>query len=146
MIEGCIQIFFILLSCFYLYHKLLNIEKHPFNIELYCYIYFAVCSCLLCFISKNIYYIFYYPALIILFFVFIRLYTQTHYKTALITTVIALGISLCAFTLSAVICYYDIVFIMHRTYAGKSLLDFNKACYWHHAICTCTPAFSVKTS
>lgn len=43
-------------------------------------------------------------------------------------------------------CYYDIVFIMHRTYAGKSLLDFNKTCYWHHAIFTCTPAFSVKTS
>lgn len=103
MIEGCIQIFFILLSCFYLYHKLLNIKKRPFNIEFYCYIYFAGCSCLLWLISKNIYYIFYYPALIILFFVFIRLYTQTHYKTALITTVIALGISLCAFTLSAVI-------------------------------------------
>lgn len=103
MIESCIQIFFILLSCFYSYHKLLNIKKRPFNVEVYCYIYFAVCSCLLWLISKNIYYIFYYPALIILFFVFIRLYTQTHYKTALITTVIALGISLCAFTLSAVI-------------------------------------------
>lgn len=103
MIQSCIQIFFILLSCFYLYHKLLNIEKRPFNVEVYCYIYFAVCSCLLWLISKNIYYIFYYPALIILFFVFIRLYTQTHYKTALITTVIALGISLCSFTFSAVI-------------------------------------------
>lgn len=103
MIESCIQIFFILLSCFYLYHKLLNIEKRPFNIELYCYIYFAGCSCLLCLISKNIYYIVCFPALIILFFVFIKIYTHTNYKTALITTVIALGISLCSFTFSAVI-------------------------------------------
>lgn len=103
MIESCIQIFFILLSCFYLYHKLLNIEKRPFNIEPYCYIYFAGCSCLLCLISKNIYYIVYFPALIILFFVFIKIYTHTNYKTALITTVIALGISLCSFTFSAVI-------------------------------------------
>lgn len=94
---------FILLSCFYLYHKLLNIEKRPFNIELYCYIYFAGCSCLLCLISKNIYYIVCFPALIILFFVFIKIYTHTNYKTALITTVIALGISLCSFTFSAVI-------------------------------------------
>ena len=103
MIEGCIQIFFILLSCFYLYDKLLNIEKRPFNIELYCYIYFAGCSCLLYLISKNIYYIVCFPALIILFFVFIKIYTHTNYKTALITTVIALGISLCSFTFSAVI-------------------------------------------
>lgn len=103
MIQSCIQIFFILLSCFYLYHKLLNIEKRPFNIELYCYIYFAGCSCLLYSISKNIYYIVYFPALIILFFVFIKIYTHTNYKTALITTVIALGISLCSFTFSAVI-------------------------------------------
>ena len=103
MIESCIQIFFILLSCFYLYHKLLNIEKRPFNIELYCYIYFAGCSCLLYSISKNIYYIVCFPALIILFFVFIKIYTHTNYKTALITTVIALGISLCSFTFSAVI-------------------------------------------
>lgn len=103
MIQSCIQIFFILLSCFYLYHKLLNIEKRPFNIEFYCYIYFAGCSCLLYSISKNIYYIVYFPALIILFFVFIKIYTYTNYKTALITTVIALGISLCSFTFSAVI-------------------------------------------
>lgn len=103
MIQSCIQIFFILLSCFYLYHKLLNIKKRPFNIELYCYIYFAGCSCLLYSISKNIYYIVYFPALIILFFVFIKIYTHTNYKTALITTVIALGISLCSFTFSAVI-------------------------------------------
>lgn len=103
MIQSCIQIFFILLSCFYLYHKLLNIKKRPFNIELYCYIYFADCSCLLYSISKNIYYIVYFPALIILFFVFIKIYTHTNYKTALITTVIALGISLCSFTFSAVI-------------------------------------------
>lgn len=88
---------------FYLYHKLLNIKKRPFNIELYCYIYFAGCSCLLCLISKNIYYIVCFPALIILFFVFIKIYTHTNYKTALITTVIALGISLCSFTFSAVI-------------------------------------------
>lgn len=103
MIQSCIQIFFILLSCFYLYHKLLNIKKRPFNIELYCYIYFAGCSCLLYSISKNIYYIVYFPTLIILFFVFIKIYTHTNYKTALITTVIALGISLCSFTFSAVI-------------------------------------------
>lgn len=103
MIQSCIQIFFILLSCFYLYHKLLNIEKRPFNIEFYCYIYFAGCSCLLYSISKNIYYIVYFPALIILFFVFIKIYTYTNYKAALITTVIALGISLCSFTFSAVI-------------------------------------------
>ena len=103
MIQSCIQIFFILLSCFYLYHKLLNIKKRPFNIELYCYIYFAGCSCLLYSISKNIYYIVYFPALIILFFVFIKIYTHTNYKTTLITTVIALGISLCSFTFSAVI-------------------------------------------
>ena len=103
MIQSCIQIFFILLSWFYLYHKLLNIEKRPFNIEFYCYIYFAGCSCLLYSISKNIYYIVYFPALIILFFVFIKIYTYTNYKTALITTVIALGISLCSFTFSAVI-------------------------------------------
>lgn len=103
MIQSCIQIFFILLSCFYLYHKLLNIEKRPFNIEFYCYIYFVGCSCLLYLISKHIYYIVYSPALIILFFVFIKIYTYTNYKTALITTVIALGISLCSFTFSAVI-------------------------------------------
>lgn len=77
MIQSCIQIFFILLSCFYLYHKLLNIKKRPFNIELYCYIYFAGCSCLLYSISKNIYYIVYFPALIILFFVFIMHRTYT---------------------------------------------------------------------
>lgn len=103
MIQSCIQIFFILLSCFYLYHKLLNIEKRPFNIEFYCYIYFVGCSCLLYLISKNIYYIVCFPALIILFFVFIKIYTHTNYKTALNTTVIALGISLCSFTFSAVI-------------------------------------------
>ena len=99
MIQSCIQI----LSCFYLYHKLLNIKKRPFNIEFYCYIYFVGCSCLLYLISKHIYYIVYSPALIILFFVFIKIYTYTNYKTALITTVIALGISLCSFTFSAVI-------------------------------------------
>lgn len=103
MMESCIQIFFIFLSCFYLYHKLLNIDRHPFRIELLCYIYFGVCSCLLWIISKNIYYIFYYPALIILFSVFIKMYTQTNYKTTLITTIIALGISLCSFTFSSVV-------------------------------------------
>lgn len=103
MMESCIQIFFIFLSCFYLFHKLLNIDKHPFHIELLCYIYLGMCSVLLLIISKSIYYILYYPIFIILFSVFIKMYTNTNYKTTLITTIIALGISLCSFAFSSVV-------------------------------------------
>lgn len=103
MINSTIQIFFILLSSFYLYQKLLNTDTYSRKQNLPCYMYFIMCPFVIYIFKKYILYFLQIPLLVVLFFIFIKLYTHTQSKLAFITTIISFGISFCFFTFSTVI-------------------------------------------